>query len=363
MISKFFLNYKLNDYANNKIIINNNEKVIDCSLGTNPYIDENKLHKKISSIPFNVNSYPSYDEYDILKKELCNLWDKAISAKLTYDNISFSTGTRSILKILNSFFLDKNSIVLGYSPEFSRYVSEVELQESKYIDYKLSQKNNYKFILDDFIKYIDKKYDLIYIDNPNNPTGQIIDIKDIEKIISIAQKYHTYVIIDEAYGDYMDDSNSAISLINKYDNVIILRSATKFYGLANLGIGYLVANEEIIKLFDKANIMFPISDFTCKSFIWAIKNFNFFKYTKNLVQKNKEKLINSLNPNNYLYTNTSTPIMTIKSNKYEHISNKLLEYNIITESCDGFQNLNSQFTRIRIPKEIDSLIEKLKIII
>lgn len=363
MISEFFKNFKLNDYANNEPKVNSYEKIIDCSLGTNPFINSKDLQKKISSIFYDINSYPSYFEYDLLKNELCKLWYKKTSTILEPFNISFSTGTRSILKILNSFFLDKNSLVLGYSPQFSRYVSEVELRRSCYINYKLSPKNNYKFIVDDFIKYIDKKYDLIYIDNPNNPTGQIIKINDIEKIVSIAKKYNSYVIIDEAYGDYMDDSNSAISLINNYDNIIILRSATKFYGLANLGIGYIITNKEIIQLFDKANIMFPVSDLACKAFTWIIQNSNLIDYTKKSVQDNKEKLINFLNDKDFLYTDVHTPILTIYSNKYSHLANKLLEYNVISESCEGFNNLNSMYTRIRIPKETDSLIEILKNII
>ena len=362
MISKFFKNFQLNDYANNEIntTSNKNGKIIDCSLGTNAFIDSKDLREKLSSIIYDINSYPSYSEYNSLKNTLCDFWYKKTFVTLNLNNISFSTGTRSILKIINSFFLDKNCLVLGYSPQFSRYVSEVKLKEANYIDYKLSFENNYKFIVNDFIKYIDRQYDLIYIDNPNNPTGQIISIEDIELIANLAKKYNTYVVIDEAYGDYMDDSNSAISLANKYTNIIILRSATKFYGLANLGIGYIVANEEIIELFDKANIMFPISDFACKAFAYSIQNDNLISHTKQLVQENKKKLISSLDSKNFLYTDFRTPIFTIYSTKYDHLANKLIEYNVISESCEGFDNLNSKYTRIRIPKEIDSLIMVLK---
>ena len=127
---------------------------------------------------------------------------------------------------------------------------------------------------------IDSKYSVISIENPNNPTGQIIDINDIEKIVRKAKQYGIFVIIDEAYGDYMSLNNSAIKLVGKYNNIIVLKSASKFYGLPNHRIGYLFAEKELIKIYDEIALPFAFSDLSASIFIKIIKNYRKFEDTK-----------------------------------------------------------------------------------
>ena len=87
----------------------------------------------------------------------------------------WSQGTAWDIQI-NKLFLDKGSRVLGYSPQFSDYIDDVNSYGGIY-DYRLmSAENNYKFILEPFLNKIQSGYKLIFLDNPNNPTGQIIPI-------------------------------------------------------------------------------------------------------------------------------------------------------------------------------------------
>ena len=85
------------------------------------------------------------------------------------------------------------------------------------------------------------------MDNPNNPTGQCIPLEQIEYIVREAAKDNICVLVDEAYGEYMRSENSAITLIKTYDNLIVLRTFSKGFGLAGLRLGYLVARPEIIE--------------------------------------------------------------------------------------------------------------------
>lgn len=211
--------------------------------------------------------------------------------------------------------------------------------------------------MSDFIGKINSKYDIIEIENPNNPTGQIIDINDIEKIIIKAKQYNIIVIVDEAYGDYMDKNNSSIKLVNKYDNVIVLRSASKFYGLPNHRIGYLFANKDIIKVYNEITIPFPFSDLSASIFIKILQNNNRLEYTKAKIMEAKEKICSTISKDNYLYTNMETPIFTIKTNKYDDLTKKLKEEGIISEDCSYFINLNNTYSRIRINRNYEQVIK------
>jgi histidinol-phosphate aminotransferase len=138
-----------------------------------------------------------------------------------------------------------------------------EMLGIEYAPYQLKRKHNYKFDSYEFMSmhYIaktyvrasekEKLYNFIYIDNPNNPTGQVIDIADIERIVSEAVKFDITVIVDEAYGDFMEKDNSAVRLFAKYPNLIVVRTLSKGYGLAGLRIGYIIAHKQMIRCMNK----------------------------------------------------------------------------------------------------------------
>ena len=212
MINEFYKEFKVKDYIESQKL--NISSKIDCSLGTNPFLDDNMIQKYVKYASSLSNQY-AVNGYDNLKNVLINFYSNILSKNIGKNNISFGSGTMGIIRNLCEFLIDQNTKVLGIAPQFTRFISEVELKKGIYEYYKLDKKYNYRFVVDDFLKMIDKQYSLIYIDNPNNPTGQVIDIQDIEKIAKKANEYGIIVIIDEAYGDYMQMKNSSISLVRK----------------------------------------------------------------------------------------------------------------------------------------------------
>lgn len=356
MIDEFYKNFRVRDYMNEEVLKNISSKnIIDCSLGTNPFINEKIIEKYIRECSSEINKYP-YLQYELLKEELLNFWKANINKKVDKSNITFGSGTMGILRNLSEFLIKEGTKVLGIAPQFPRFISEVELKKGIYEYYKLEEQNNYKFIIDDFLKQINNTYSLISIENPNNPTGQIIDVNDIEKAVVEAKKYNIMVIVDEAYGDYMPAGNSAIKLIEKYDNVMVLRSASKYYGLPNHRIGYMFADKEIVKIYNEVSIPFAFSDLSASIFIKILKNYEEFEYTKTQTIEINEKIYNSIGKENYICTSTQTPIFTVKSSKYKDLTRKLVEEGIMAESCGYFMNLDDTYARIRINKDYEKII-------
>lgn len=360
MINQYYKDFKVRDYMDTQgLNMQSSDKLIDCSLGTNPFLEEDIIRKYILESSCEINKYPII-QYELLKEELLKFWNRYSYNDLSKKNIAFGAGVMGALRNISEFLIQEGTMILGCAPQFPRVVSEVELKKGIYEYYSLEEKNNYKFIASDFIDKICSKYDIIHIENPNNPTGQIININDIENIVKEASRHDITVIVDEAYGDYMPLNNSAISLVKKYNNVVVLRSASKFYGLPNHRVGYLFADEEFIKIYNEIAIPFAFADLSACIFKNILKNYKKLEYTKSKVIEINKKIYKELDKNSYLYTNVETPIFTIKTNKYENLSNELMNKGIIAENCDNFINLNGNYARIRINKDYEKLIKILK---
>lgn len=292
-----------------------------------------------------------------MKEELLKFWKEHLYNDINKNNIAFGAGTMGILRNISEFLIQEGTKVLGIAPQFPRFISEVELKKGIYEYYNLEKNNNYKFIATDFMKKINNSYSLISIENPNNPTGQIIDVSDIEKIVRKAKQYNIMVIVDEAYGDYMKLNNSAIKLVGKYDNIMVLRSASKFYGLPNHRVGYMFADRELIKIYNEISIPFPFSDLSASIFIKILKNCDKLEYTKLKTVEINQAIYKTLKKENYISTNVETPIFTLKTDKYDNLTSKLMEEDIIAENCSYFINLDNTYARIRITKDYEKLIK------
>lgn len=93
-----------------------------------------------------------------------------------------------VLQYINKLFLERGVKVLGYAPQFYGYPADVIMSGAEYKAVPLKPEDNFKFDVDDLLIEIKPRYCIIYIDNPNNPTGQLISLSDIEEIIKEAKK-------------------------------------------------------------------------------------------------------------------------------------------------------------------------------
>jgi histidinol-phosphate aminotransferase len=119
---------------------------------------------------------------------------------------------------------------------------------------------------------------LIWFCNPNNPTGTIFRKRDLEKIIDKIPE-NVIVIMDEAYIEYVTDSDypDSLELLNKYPNMIILRTLSKAYGLAGLRCGYGISSEQLAKYLNTVIGPFDVNLFAQKAAVAALEDTEFLK--------------------------------------------------------------------------------------
>jgi histidinol-phosphate aminotransferase len=135
-----------------------------------------------------------------------------------------------------------------------------------------------------------KNADLIYIDSPNNPTGFQFSKQDIQKII---KKFKGPIIIDEAYGEFSD--YSVVNLVKNNDNLIVIRTFSKAFGLAGLRLGYFVANKRFTDIFSRViQYPYPLNSFAIEVGILALQRSKQVSSIFSLIKKERERVIKNL---------------------------------------------------------------------
>ena len=285
-IRKELLEQEKISYAMDQIVLP--EGGVDCSEGCNPYGFPPECADVLKNFdPARMGPYPhSQALYDAIRE----FWKDQIDVER--GNILLTDGSINALYIINNIFDTHNSVVLGISPQFTDYYMHAEMIGIDYAPYQLKREHNYRFDASEFLSmhYIadtfanvslpSKSYNFIYIDNPNNPTGQCVDIGDIEKIVKGALKKDITVIIDEAYGDFMPKENSAVQLFAKYPNLAVVRTLSKGYGLAGLRVGYIIAHKDLISYMNKMVNPYMVSELAREVGAEALKHEEFIEKCK-----------------------------------------------------------------------------------
>ena len=276
--------------------------------------------------------------------------------------IKLGLGSMAVMERNNKIFIRRGTKVLGYHPQFVEYVGDLRIMGADYHALNLDLENNLKFDTLRFLKHINSDYRLIYIDNPNNPTGQFIPLDEITAIVEEASRKDVIVLVDEAYADCIDKKHSAISLINTYQNVIVTRSFTKAYGLAGIRVGYGIYAGKLSGYYDKVDTLLAIPAVASQMAQEAIQDSDFISKLSERASVIKRKMINGLKKKGYIVPATSegTPIF-IFGHKDEHfdLAKYLENQRIITASADKTGYLGKNFARAHVTVRAEEFLERL----
>lgn len=345
-------------YATEDINQSISSDVMDCSNGINPFGMSDKVESSFKE--FDVRTLNKYPKPATRLKNLIREYWSDVS-QFEEKQIILGNGSMELIYKINKLFIDDKSFVLGYSPQFSDFVDDVRAYGAIYESYILDKSNNFQFNSTEYMDKMSSRHSLFYLDNPNNPTGQLIDIKDLEAIVKKASDLNRPVIIDEAYGDFVRKEDSAISLVGKYTNLIIIRTFSKGLGLAGLRAGYIITSSYISIQYQKISNPFEMNSLARHITEEALRDEDFMIDSRKKVVEYKEKFKKTLRKLHVLETNKSVPIMTLMHpDKEIDLEKLLMESGILTVSGKGFLGLGKNSVRLMINADIDTLIEKFK---
>lgn len=327
------------------------KKVTKLASNENPLGTSTKVKQAIKNSLDEVFRYPDGSCY-YLKNTL------AKKLKISPDNLIFGNGSDEIIDIIIKTFLNPGEEILTSQVTFVEYEIIAKANGSKANCIPLK---NFRYDLQAIKNNITEKTKIIFIANPNNPTGTYITNDELLGFLESIPK-NKLVVLDEAYREFIDTKDFP-ETIKKIDtaNLIVLRTFSKAYGLAGCRIGYAIANTEFIKAMEKIRQPFNVNFLAQRAALAALKDKEYLAKTKKIVITEKKKMYKELQVMNISYVPSQANFIMFQTDMNGLIlSKKLLKEGIIIRDLTQY-NLD-KFVRVTIgkPQENKLFIQKLK---
>lgn len=279
---------------------------------------------------------------------------RKLNPTLKQENLALDCGSVNMILNLNTLFINDRKTVLGYAPQFSAYVDDVHFKGAKYIGVPLKKEENYRLDTDQLCHRIaEERPHLVYLDNPNNPTGQVLDKEGVRKIHAAAHAVGAALLVDEAYGEYMPASNSMISEVNKLEGLIVVKTLSKGYGLPGMRMGYAVAAPEITVQLNKVIVPFNCNSLARELAVVALEEDHDFEALMRLTVSKTKRLREAIGDKiKVAATAESTPIALLYTeDESVDLTQVFAENGIAVVSGASFDNLSMNSARLMVPAE------------
>ncbi len=284
--------------------------------------------RKIKEYLGNLNRYPDSD-CKILKEELSS------RLGISKEEIIIGNGSDEIIELAIKTLLRPHQAVIIPEPGFLMY-ERVSLSMGARI--KKVPLREFNIDLERILKLIDSDTKIIFLNNPHNPTGSAIKFDSLVEFIDQIPR-DIIVVIDEAYIEFVDDPEirTAIELLKKSTNLIVIRTFSKLYGLAGLRIGYGIGASKLIHFMNRVRQPFNVNTLGQVAATAALKDRDFIDATLRLVSKGKEYIYSELKRLrlNYIPSHTNFILIETPLNAKDLYA-QMLKEGVIIRPMDGF---------------------------
>jgi histidinol-phosphate aminotransferase len=330
------------------------KKVIKLASNENPLGPSPLAVEAIKKNLAMINRYPDSSGF-YLKKRLAKFYN------LKSENFLLGNGSDEIIDIIIKTFVEEDENIITADITFLEYAIISSVIGRKVITAPLKY---FKYDLDAIGKKINHKTKLIFIANPNNPTGTYIMKFELEEFLKDMPS-NILLVLDEAYDAFIDvdDFPESLKYIND-KNVIILKTFSKAYGLAGLRVGYAVAREEFIIAMEKARQPFNVNLLAQVAATAALEDKEFLKKTRQVILAGKNYLYDALKDLGLAYVpSVSNFILVDVGCDSVAIFKEMLKYGVIARDMKQYGLKN--FIRVTIgrKKENEKFIKVLKKVI
>jgi len=278
-----------------------------------------------------MKSFYRYERYpDITAKQLKNKLSEYVS--LPVDFIEVYNGSDDALKDIITVFVDKDTRVLSYQPSYTQVNTFITTNTEHYEKINIQDPLGEHYYDFDYCK----SADVVYLVNPNNPTGKLLPVKKIEKLVK--QYPNTLFIVDEAYYEFA--KQSCTHLVVSHKNLIVTRTFSKAFGLASVRLGYCMAHPDTLSDVRKIRNGKAVNALGQLCGIAALNDLDYLQSRIDEMNDAKKFFIDNL-PNYYQAVNSDANFVLVKTPDSKKVLEKMRENKILIRDRSAFENLEN----------------------
>jgi histidinol-phosphate aminotransferase len=319
------------------------KEVIKLASNENPIGASPKALKAIGNCLSKINRYPDAQGF-YLKKKI------ALVLGLLPENIVLGNGSDELIDVIIKTFVEKDENVVTAGVTFLEYEIIARVNGRRILTVPLK---DFKYDLPAIRKSINKKTKLVFIANPNNPTGTYVNTKELNRFIKSLPD-NVILVLDEAYDTFIDvnDFPKGIDYLGK--NVLILKTFSKAYGLAGLRIGYCLADPLFTSYMERVRQPFNVNSLAQAAANMALEDEEFLNKTRKLNLKGKAYLYESLDKMGVAYIPSVTNFILINTRKNGlKVFKDMLKLGVIVRDMQQYKLDN--FIRVTIGTEKENV--------
>ncbi len=331
-------------------------KIVKLASNENPLGMPESAKKAMAKAAEDLGRYPDSNGFDL---------KNALAKKLNvpFEWITLGNGSNDILELTARAVAQEGDEVVFSKHAFAVYPLATQAVGGKAIEVPATK--DYGHDLPAMLKAITPRTRLVFVANPNNPTGTFLPAKEIETFLERVPS-NVVVVIDEAYNEFLtpEQQYDAIAWVRKYPNVIVSRSFSKAYGLAGLRIGYGVAQNNITDLLNRIRQPFNVNSLAQAAAIAALADVEFLKKCYELNRAGYAQLTAAFEQMGLRYLPSSGNFVLVKVgddvNAGAKVNLELLKAGVIVRPVGNYGLPEWLRISIGLPEENQAFIEALK---
>ena len=324
-----------------------NHSVLDFSSNVNPFPLPQSVAKALRSCTRKISAYPDRACLNLRKTLAENL-------HVGVEHLVAGNGVCDLIYRIVHALKPSSGLVL--CPSFGEYEKALKEVGAKVKRVLLKEKNEFHFSVEELAGKAGGS-DLVFLCNPNNPTGKILSRKEVLQLAKILEQKKTILVVDEAFIDLAEEESIA-DRASKSTNLIALRSMTKFFGLAGLRLGYAIGPKDLIERLELCGQPWPVNMPAQKAGEALLKDEGFRSKSKQRLLKELDFLYQNLSRINGLKPFASkTHYLLIKIENAlsaAEVQKELLKRNLLVRDCSSFPGLNEKFFRVAVKTRMEN---------
>ena len=325
---------------------------LDFSANTNPYGTPRGVLDAMSAVLTRVHQYP--DPY-------CRELVKAISEfeGVPKDWILCGSGAAELIYSYCEALHPRRAMELA--PTFSEYALALERVGCRVERYSLKKENHFS-LTEEFLPVLARiRPDVLFLCNPNNPTGQVIGLPLLEKILNLCHRQGTALFVDECFLDLSDDGVSLKARLGEHPKLFLLKAFTKSYGMAGVRLGYcLCADGQLLEKMSHTVPPWNVSTLAQAAGVAALQERAFLQKTRALIPVERQWLKGQLEALGFWVCPSRANYLLFQGRP--DLREQLRKQGIAIRSCGNYHGLEQGWYRIavRLHEENERLIQAMK---